>query len=101
MSNFMARTAKKLVREKGILSTPNPKPSHSITQTKHRRRKISKVGGGAQYVIAKKIHKTCLQIVNSRAKKARTGGTVKRLAAQASLQRPYEHQILTLSVGRG
>ena len=34
MSNFMARTAKKLVREKGILSTPNPKPSNSITQTK-------------------------------------------------------------------
>ena len=34
VSNFMARTAKKLVREKGILSTPNPKPSHSITQTK-------------------------------------------------------------------
>ena len=34
MSNFMARTAKKLVGEKGILSTPNPKPSHSITQTK-------------------------------------------------------------------
>ena len=29
----MARTAKKLVREKGILSTPNPQPSHSITQT--------------------------------------------------------------------
>ena len=34
MSNFMAWTAKKLVREKGILSTPNPKASHSITQTK-------------------------------------------------------------------
>ena len=34
VSNFMARTAKKLVREKGILSTPNPKPSHSITQSK-------------------------------------------------------------------
>ena len=34
MSNFMARTAKKLVREKGILSTPNPKLSHSITETK-------------------------------------------------------------------
>ena len=34
MSNFMARTAKKLVREEGILSTPNPKLSHSITQTK-------------------------------------------------------------------
>ena len=34
VSNFMARTAKKLVREKGILSTPNPKLSHSITQTK-------------------------------------------------------------------
>ena len=31
MSNFMAQTAKKLVREKGILSTLNPKPSHSIT----------------------------------------------------------------------
>ena len=29
VSNFMARTAKKLVREKGILSTPNPKPSHT------------------------------------------------------------------------
>ena len=34
VSNFMAQTAKKLVGEKGILSTPNPKPSHSITQTK-------------------------------------------------------------------
>ena len=34
VSNFMARTAKKLVRENGILSTPNPKPSHSIAQTK-------------------------------------------------------------------
>ena len=34
VSNFMARTAKKLVREKGILSTPNPKPSHSITQSR-------------------------------------------------------------------
>ena len=34
MLNFMAWTAKKLVREKGIFSTPNPKPGHSITQTK-------------------------------------------------------------------
>ena len=34
VSNFMAQTAKKLVREKSILSTPNLKPSHSITQTK-------------------------------------------------------------------
>ena len=30
----MAQTAKKLVREKGILSTPNIKPSYFITQTK-------------------------------------------------------------------
>ena len=34
VSNFMAWTAKNLGREKGILSTPNPKPNHSITQTK-------------------------------------------------------------------
>ena len=34
VSNFMTRTAKKLVRENGILSTPNPRPSHSIAQTK-------------------------------------------------------------------
>ena len=34
VSNLVAWTAKKLVREKSILSTPNPKPSHSITQTK-------------------------------------------------------------------
>ena len=34
VSNFVAQTAKKLVREKGILSTPNLYPSHSITLTK-------------------------------------------------------------------
>ena len=32
-SNFMARKAKQLVREKGILSTPNPKPGRSLPQT--------------------------------------------------------------------
>ena len=30
--NFMARKAKKLVLEKGILSTPNPKPGRSLAQ---------------------------------------------------------------------
>ena len=32
-SNFIARKAKQLVREKGILSTPNPKPGRSLPQT--------------------------------------------------------------------
>ena len=32
-SNFMAREAKQLVREKGIFSTPNPKPGRSLPQT--------------------------------------------------------------------
>ena len=32
-SNFMARKPKQLVREKGILSTPNPKPGRSLPQT--------------------------------------------------------------------
>ena len=32
-SNFMPRKAKQLVREKGILSTPNPKPGRSLPQT--------------------------------------------------------------------
>ena len=31
-SNFMARRAKQIVREKGILSTPNPKPGRSLPQ---------------------------------------------------------------------
>lgn len=31
-SNFMARKAKQLVKEKGILSTPDPKPGHGIAQ---------------------------------------------------------------------
>ena len=31
-SNRMARKAKELVREKGILSTPNPKPGHTLSQ---------------------------------------------------------------------
>ena len=30
VSNYMARKAKELVAEKGILSTPNPKPGHSL-----------------------------------------------------------------------
>ena len=30
ISNFMARKAKQLVREKGVMSTPNPKPGHSL-----------------------------------------------------------------------
>ena len=34
MSNFMARAANKLVREKSILSNSIPKPSRSITQSK-------------------------------------------------------------------
>ena len=33
-TNYMARKAKKLVKEKGIMSTPNPKPGHSIEQSK-------------------------------------------------------------------
>ncbi len=31
ISNYMARATKKLVEEKGILSTPNPKPGRAIT----------------------------------------------------------------------
>lgn len=31
-SNFMVRKAKELVKEKGILSTPDPKPGHGIAQ---------------------------------------------------------------------
>ena len=31
-SNYMARKAKHLVREKGILATPNPKPGHSLSK---------------------------------------------------------------------
>ena len=30
VSNYMARKAKELVAEKGVLSTPNPKPGHSL-----------------------------------------------------------------------
>ena len=33
VTNFMARAAKKLAREKGVLSTPNPKPGRSIPET--------------------------------------------------------------------
>ena len=29
-SNYMVRKAKELVKEKGILSTPNPKPGHTL-----------------------------------------------------------------------
>ncbi len=29
-SDYMARKSKQLVRDKGILSTPNPKPGHSL-----------------------------------------------------------------------
>lgn len=29
-SDYMARKSKQLVKEKGILSTPNPKPGHSL-----------------------------------------------------------------------
>lgn len=32
-SNFMVRKAKELVREKGIMCTPNPKPGRSLPQT--------------------------------------------------------------------
>ena len=32
MSNYMARKSKELVKEKGILSTPNPKPGSSLPQ---------------------------------------------------------------------
>ncbi len=32
-SNFMARAAKKLAKEKGVLSTPNPKPGRSVPET--------------------------------------------------------------------
>ena len=32
-SNFMVRKAKELVREKGIMSTKNPKPGRSLPQT--------------------------------------------------------------------
>ena len=32
-SNYIVRKAKELVREKGILSTPNPKPGRSLPQT--------------------------------------------------------------------
>lgn len=31
VTNYMARAAKKLVREKGILSTPNPKPGRTLS----------------------------------------------------------------------
>ena len=31
-SNFAARQAKALVREKGVLSTPNPKPGQSLPE---------------------------------------------------------------------
>ena len=30
VSDFMARKAKQLVREKGVMSTPNPIPGHSL-----------------------------------------------------------------------
>ena len=30
--NYMARKSKELVKEKGILSTPNPKPGSSLPQ---------------------------------------------------------------------
>ena len=30
VTNFMARVAKKLAKEKGVLSTPNPKPGRSV-----------------------------------------------------------------------
>ena len=33
-SNFMARRAKQLVKEKGVLSSPNPKPGHCIAKKK-------------------------------------------------------------------
>ena len=33
MTNFMARAAKKLAKEKGVLSTPNPKPDRSVAET--------------------------------------------------------------------
>jgi hypothetical protein len=32
-SNYMARQAKRLVEEKGILSTPNSKSGHSLSET--------------------------------------------------------------------
>ena len=32
VTNFMARAAKKLAKEKGVLSTPNPKPGRSIPE---------------------------------------------------------------------
>lgn len=31
-SNYMARKAKELVKEKGVMSTPNPKPGQSLSQ---------------------------------------------------------------------
>ena len=31
-SNYMARKAKELVKEKGVMSTPNPKPGRSLSQ---------------------------------------------------------------------
>ena len=33
VTNFMARAAKKLAKEKGVLSTPNPKPGRSVPET--------------------------------------------------------------------
>ena len=31
-TNYMVRKAKELVRQKGILSTPNPKPGHELSE---------------------------------------------------------------------
>ena len=33
VAKFMARAAKKLAKEKGVLSTPNPKPGRSVAET--------------------------------------------------------------------
>jgi len=32
-SNWMARKAKQLVKEKGVMSTPNPKPGRSLPES--------------------------------------------------------------------
>ena len=33
VTDFMARAAKKLAKDKGVLSTPNPKPGRSVAET--------------------------------------------------------------------
>ena len=84
----MAQKSKELVEEKGVLSSPD-----AGSQYKNRKNFVNLCHHKDDFGISTEWHFSA----TSHGKGAcdGLGGTVKRLAARASLQRPYNDQIMT------